>query len=139
MLKRITAGSLTALAFVTAVGLATPANAEASANVSVGTQYGSVLRGQFHQNVDGSGYFFRTYGSADCTSTTSDVDIQISNMTDYAWDNAASWAQDYNGCDTKLFRYKDFDTALTGWIDYGSTGQSLSGALNNLTTSFKLS
>lgn len=138
MLKKAAVASLGACTLFT-VMQAVPAHAEATANVSVGTQYGSVLRAQFRQNVDGSGYFFRSYGSGDCTGGTGDVDFSISNMASYAWDNAASYAQDYNSCDTKLFRYAGFDTALTGWINYGSGGQTLSGALNNLTTSFQLS
>jgi hypothetical protein len=117
---------------------AVPAHAEATANVSVGTQFGNVLRGQFRQNVDGSGYFFRTYGSDNCTVDTGNVDSQIADMSAYSWDNAASYAQDYASCDTKLYRYAGPSTALTGWINYGS-GQTLSGALNNLTTAFQLS
>lgn len=128
---------------VVAVGLTTaPAQAgPATGNVSVGTQYGSVLRNQFRQNVDGSGYYWRTYGSGSCTATTSDVDTQWKDMdTENNWDNVASYAYDYNACDTKLYQFTNFDTTMTGWVDYGTGGQSLEGAaLNNRTSSYRLS
>jgi hypothetical protein len=116
--------------------LATPL--AASGDVTVGTQYGSYKRAVFRQNLDGSGYYFQVYGSGDCTASTTDVDDQISDMADYAWDNAASYAKDWGSCHTKIYRYANFDTALTGYVDYGSTGSSL-GANDNLTSSFKVS
>lgn len=116
--------------------LATPLTAYG--DVTVGTQYGSYKRAAFRQNADGSGYYFQVYGSGDCTLTTTDVDDQIANMADYAWDNAASYAKDWGDCATKIYRYANFDTALTGYVNYGSTGSSL-GVNDNLTSSFKVS
>lgn len=107
-------------------------------NVEVGTQYGDVKRMAFRQNVDGSGYYFQVYGSGNCTSSTTDVDVQIADMLTYQWDNAASYARDWANCDVKIFRYANFSDALTNYVDYGSTGSSL-GANNNLTSSFRVS
>jgi len=110
----------------------------ATGNVSVGS--GTTLRNEFRQNVDGSGYYWKTFGSADCTTTTSDVDDSWADTSSHSggWDNSASWAVDYNQCDTRLSRYANFSTELTsGWTNYGS-GASLA-AINDLTSSYKLS
>lgn len=136
-MKRIVLGAVALAAAAVTFGVA-PAHADATANISVGTQYGNVLRAEFKQNVDGSGYFYRTYGSGNCTVSTSTPDIQISSMPN--WDNAASWIKDFAQCDVKIFRFVNFDTALTGYVHYGSSGQSLEGAgLNNLTSSYYVS
>lgn len=113
----------------------------ATGNVSVGTEFGSVLRNTFRQNVDGSGYYWKTYGSGSCTVSTSSPDFKWSDMnTRSNWSDVASYAYDYNQCDTKLFRLTDFNDALTGYVNYGSGGQSLEGAaLNNKTSSYYLS
>lgn len=112
---------------------------DATGNVSVGTQYGSTLRNQFRQNVDGTGYYWKTYGNGGCSSTTSDVDDSWADMSwKGGWDNSASWAADYNQCDTRLYRYANFGTELTsGWTNFGS-GASLA-AINDVTSSYKLS
>ncbi|MGN6253341.1 MAG: hypothetical protein ACTHNS_16165 [Marmoricola sp.] len=136
-----------ALALATFGGLLTAApaiagtdGALATGSWSVGTEYGNTLRAEFRQNTDGSGYYWRTFGSGNCTATTSDVDISISDMSTYPnnWDNTASWAKDQAACDTRLYRYSGFSTELTsGWTNYGS-GASLA-AINDLTSSYKLS
>jgi hypothetical protein len=137
-LKRIASTLIATLTIVIgtlAVGVG-PASAEATGNVTVGS--GTYLRGQFRQNINGSGYYFKTMGTTACTATTGDIETQIADMANYGWDNAASWAQDYNSCDTKIFRYAGPSTPLTGWVNYGSTGYTLDGPNNNLTSAFQL-
>ncbi|WP_017932764.1 hypothetical protein [Nocardioides sp. Iso805N] len=133
--------ALTMGALVATLGLTTmPAHAgPATGNGQAGP--GGTIRNLFEQNVDGSGYTWTTYGTSACTATTSDVDDSYADMDkQHNWDNVASFAHDYNGCDTKLYQFTNFDTALTGWVNYGSAGQSLAGAaLNNKTSSYKLS
>jgi hypothetical protein len=144
MIKKIGTGAL-ALACCGVLLGTSPALADgggvlATGNYSVGTSYGSTLRNEFRQNTDGSGYYWKTFGSGDCTATTSDVDFSISDLSAWPdnWDNSASWAAVYHQCDTRLYRYANFSTELTsGWTNYGS-GASLA-AINDLTSSYKLS
>ena len=133
-------GAIVATAALTYVAPSAHAG-PATGNVNVGTEFGSVLRNTFRQNVDGSGYAWKTYGSGSCTISTSTPDFKWSDMnTRNNWGDVASYAYDYNQCDTKLFRLVDFGDALTGYVNYGSGGQSLEGAaLNNKTSSYYLS
>lgn len=115
--------------------------APATGNVSKGTQYGSIRRGEWRQNLDGSGYWWRTYGSGACTASYSDVDVQWANMaSNNSWDKVASWAADFNGCDTMNFAFANFEGELTHWYNYGSDGRSLDGnfGTNNKTVSYQL-
>lgn len=140
--KKLSVLAVVAATTASGLGLVPTAHAgPATGNVTVGTEYGSVLRNTFRQNVDGSGYSWKTYGSSNCTVSTSSPDSQWADMnTRSNWGDAASYAYDYNQCDTKLFRLTDFNDALTGYVHYGSSGQSLEGAgLNNKTSSFYLS
>ena len=142
-MKKLIAVALGASAVAVGLTCAAPAAhaGPATGNVSVGTEFGSVLRNTFRQNVDGSGYSWKTYGSGSCTVSTSSPDFKWSDMNNREnWGDVASYAYDYNQCDTKLFRLIDFNDALTGYVNYGSGGQSLEGAaLNNKTSSYYLS
>ena len=124
---------VTAITMTAAPALAGPA----TGSETVGQ--GSVIVAKFHQNIDGSGYSYTSYDTASCTATTGDVNFDKNTMYESDWDNATSYIRDYNSCDVKIYRYINQDTALTGWVNYGSGGQSLEGALNNLTSSYYLS
>lgn len=141
-MKRLIAVALATAAAPLAVGIVSPAHAgPATGSVNVGTQYGSVLRAEFRQNVDGTGYYWRTYGGANCSSSTSSADFSWSNMnSNNSWNDVTSYIKDFALCDVKIYRNVDFGDALTGYVNYGSGGQSLAGAaLNNRTSSYRLS
>jgi len=115
-----------------------PASATAGDSYTVGGQYGSVLRAEFRQNVDGSGFFWKTLGSGDCSkSTTTTADYTASSMPD--WNDALSWARDRVLCDTKIFQDTGLVNPLTGFVDYGDTGRTVASGLNNRTSSYQLS
>ena len=137
MFKRIvTAGVATAglLALV-----APAANADTPVNNPVlGT--GSLLRAQLIENSDGSGHKISVYGTAACTTATTNRDYTATVMPS-SWNDAVSMVRDYNHCDVMLFKN---DGALTsdthtGWIDGGSAGKSVGPTWNDQASSFVLS
>jgi hypothetical protein len=127
------------LSFATLVGSANGGPATGNASVSNGLYMAELV--VFYQNVDGSGYQWSHGADRPCDADVGAVDFKSpSDMNSRAsWGNVASWAKDWNNCDTKLFAGAGWTTAMTGYINYSYPGRSLAGALNNRTSSYYLS
>ena len=141
-MKRILGATLGALVLSVTLGSTAAQAGPATGSYSAGTQYGDTLRGQFRQNVDGSGYYWRSYGSSACTqATTGTPDFSWSDMnSNKNWNDVASWASDHNQCDTKLYQNTGFGGDTIGYLDFGTGGTSLSPySFSNKTSSYKLS
>lgn len=138
-MKKLITSALAGLAATTVLTASPAAAGPATGSVDVGTNYGPVLRNEFRQNADGSGYSWQSFGSGNCTSSTTDVDFGWSNMDSHKnWNDVVSYAKDFAQCDTKLYANTGFASAMTGWVNYGS-GSSVGSSLNNRTSSYQLS
>lgn len=139
-MKRVLFAAATLAAASTLLSV-TPAFAgPASDSVTVGpTGSGSIMVSQFRQLYDGSGYSWVHRGTAACTVSTSNQDYGRSNLNINDWNDVVSYLQDYNQCDVKVFQDTNYEIALTGYVNYGSSGRGIADGLNNRTSSYYLS
>jgi hypothetical protein len=119
--------------------LAPAANADTPVNNPL-LGSGGLTRAILVENSDGSGHTITVKGTAACTSSTTNRDY-TSTVMPSSWNDAVSMVKDYNQCDVMLFKN---DGALssdthTGWINGGSSGQSVGPNWNDQASSFVLS
>jgi hypothetical protein len=130
----IAAGALALAASVLSIS---PANADATGSANVGS--GSLLRSEFRQLVSGGGFYYDTWGASTCTTGTSNQDYGKSSMPEGNWSDVVSFIRDLNSCDVKIFQDTGYNVALTGYVNYGTTGRTVDDGLNNRTSSYYLS
>jgi hypothetical protein len=137
MTRKVVIGFM-ALVVALIVGANMAPSYAATGNHSHGT--GSTLRSELRQNEDGTGYWFKTFGTTGCTASTSNIDNKAAHMEDDAgWGNSAEWVADFNLCDTRLFDTGSCTNELTsGWTNFAA-GRALSAANQNKANCLELS
>lgn len=129
--------------FIVAAGCsglsATAYAASPTGSDNYGTQYGSVLRARMAQHFNGSGYQLRVYGSGACTASTTTPDISISSISRNGWNDAISWASDYNRCDIWFFKGGAFSGPSWGGYKHWGSGAYVGDSWNDTISSFRIS
>lgn len=135
---RIAAAAIGCLALTSIAVLPAAAAGDPTGNISYGREYGPLIRAVMSEHHDGTGSTISVYGSAACTSSTSDVDISISALTKSNWNDQISAVQDFNQCDVNLFANSNFGGASTGYKNY-AVRLYVGDSWNDRASSFRIS